>query len=117
MSKFKVAYKRQMSDLLAAGHRKFGKVLPRRPYREEDESGEGGGAGLVFESHPLLDQQPLGASSDLTAIIGDNRDSLDEAEKRSNEAVPELKKQLEMKLGKQLQKTQTLASKPSPFTT
>jgi hypothetical protein len=107
--------KTKLGELIAKGHRKFGKVMPRKPYLDDDE--EGGGAGsaqLLFEQHPLLAQQPVGASSDLTAIISENRASLDEAEKRSDEAVPQLKKALEMKLG--LGKQYKATPSPNPST-
>jgi len=90
--------KTKLGELIAKGHRKFGKVAPRKPYLDDDEGGTGG-AQLLFEQHPLLAQQPVGASSDLTAIISENKTSMDEAEKRSDEATPQLKKALEMKLG------------------
>ena len=104
--------KTKLGELIAKGHRKFGKVAPRKPYLDDDESGGTGEAQLLFEQHPLLAQQPIGASSDLTAIISDNNASLDEAEKRSDEATPQLKKALEMKLGlgKQYSKTPTLTA-------
>lgn len=114
MGKFNRIQKTQLSELIAAGHRKFGKVLPRRPYRDEDDEGEGGGgSALVFETHPLLSQMPVGATSDLAFIMEDNKFALDEAEKRSDEAVPELKKQLEMKLG--LGKAYKPPARPTPI--
>lgn len=80
-----IAQKRALSALLArreGGHGQFGRVLTRRPFLEEDE----GGSGLPspFEQHPLLMDQPIGASSDLTAIIGDRnqQEMIDEAAKR-----------------------------------
>jgi hypothetical protein len=77
-------FKAQLGELLAIGHRKFGKVAPRKPYREEDDTDRGtGSAELLFESHPLLAEQPVGASSDLTAIITENSKAVEEAENRS----------------------------------
>jgi hypothetical protein len=112
MSRIKTEYKRQLSDLIAAGHRKFGRVLPRRPYLDDDEGGGEGGSALVFETHPLLSQQPAGATSDLTFIVENNKYALDEAEKRIDEATPQLRKQLEMKLG--LEKQKKFDAKPTP---
>lgn len=99
MSVYKIdkIYKQQLAELLAEGHRKFGKVAPKRPYRDDEDEGGGGdgSAELLFETHPLLAQQPVGASSDLTSIITDNKNTIDEADKRSDEAKPELRKALE----------------------
>jgi hypothetical protein len=94
-----IKYQRELSALLAEGHRRFGKVMPRRPYHDDD--GEGGGAGTpkyLFEQHPLLAEVPIGASSDLTFLTTDNQYSMDEAEKRSDEATLQLQKQLELAL-------------------
>lgn len=85
--------KAKLGLMLAKGHAFFGPVEQRKPYRDEDDEGGTGGSELVFESHPLLDQQPVGASSDLTAIATENSETLDEAIDRANEASPELKKQ------------------------
>jgi hypothetical protein len=89
-----------LGELIAKGHRKFGLVFPRRPYRDDDD--EDGGAGssqLLFEQHPFFKNQPIGATSDLTFIISENNTAIPEAEKRSDEAVPELKKALENRMG------------------
>ena len=104
--------KTKLGELIAKGHRKFGKVAPRKPYLDDDDEGGTGGAQLLFEQHPLLSQQPVGASSDLTAIISDNNNSVDQAEKRVDEATLQLKKALEMKLGlgKQYTATPTLTA-------
>jgi len=93
--------KTELSALIGEGHRRFGKVAPRRPYTDDDKGG--GAAQNVFESHPLLEQQPVGASSDLTYIITENSESLKELEKRADQAAPELKKQLELGLANKLQ--------------
>lgn len=90
-----IKYQKQLSELLAKGHKRFGKVLPRRPFIEDE--GGAGTASLLLE-HPLFLEQPLGASSDLTFIANENKYSNDEAEKRADEAVPELRKQLELNL-------------------
>ncbi|MCD6056342.1 MAG: hypothetical protein K0R12_1304 [Gammaproteobacteria bacterium] len=82
-----IAQKRALSALLArreGGHGQFGRVLMRKPYREDDDEG-GSGLPSPFEQHPLLRDQPIGASSDLTAIIGDRnqQEMIDEAANRS----------------------------------
>ena len=105
--------KTELSALIGEGHRKFGKLAPRRPYTDDDKGG--GAAQNIFESHPLLDQQPLGASSDLTFIITENSQSLDEAEKRADQAAPELKKQLELALGLTAQKQKSYRPEPTPL--
>jgi hypothetical protein len=77
-------FKAQLGELLAVGHRRFGRVAPRKPYREEGDTDTGTGeAELLFESHPLLAEQPVGASSDLTAIVTENSRAVEEAENRS----------------------------------
>lgn len=82
-------FKEKLGELLAIGHRKFGKVAPRKPYRDDEDDGKSGAgsAELLFESHPLLEEQPVGASSDLTAIITENKNAVEEAEKRSEEEL------------------------------
>lgn len=84
--------KEKLGLMLGKGHAFFGPVEQRKPYRDDDEGGSGG-AELVFESHPLLEQQPVGASSDLTAIATENSETLDAAIERAEEASPELRKQ------------------------
>jgi len=104
--------KTELSALIGEGHRKFGKVAPRRPYTDDDDKG-GGAAQNVFESHPLLEQQPVGASSDLTYIITENNQTLDEAEKRADQAAPELKKQLELALAASLKAQKKYSPEPT----
>ena len=110
MSTFSKDQKTELSALIGEGHRRFGKLAPRRPYTDDDDKG-GGAEQNVFESHPLLNQQPIGASSDLTFIITENNQSLKEAEKRADQATPELKKQLELALDLSAQKQLTAAPK------
>lgn len=86
------SFKQELGKLLGKGHAMFGRVAPRRDYRDEDEGGAGS-AELLFETHPLLAEQPVGAASDLTAIATENSDSLDQAVERVNEASKELVKQ------------------------
>ncbi|MCK4870069.1 MAG: hypothetical protein KAS93_03055 [Gammaproteobacteria bacterium] len=90
MPKIATEYKRELSALLAKGHAKFGKVAPRRDYCEDEDDEGGGGAELLFETHPLLANQPEGAASDLTFVVTQNSESVDEGVKRQAEANPEL---------------------------
>jgi hypothetical protein len=99
LEKYTKQEKIDLGELIAKGHRKFGLVAARRPYRDEDEEGGEGSAQLLFEQHPFFQNQPIGAASDLTFIVPENQAAIAEAEKRSDEAVPELKKALENRLG------------------
>jgi hypothetical protein len=85
-------HKEQLSVLLAAGHARFGRVAPRRPYLDDSDGGEGAPR-LTVETHPLLANLPVGAASDLTAIVNANSQITEEALERINELTPELKKQ------------------------
>ena len=114
MSNIGIEYKTKLGELLATGHRRFGKVNPRKPYREDDESGGSGIAKLSpFEQHPLLVEQPDGAPSDLTAVATENNDAVAEVEKRNA-------KELSNQMQEQLTETQTHthshghAAKPAP---
>jgi len=101
-------FKEKLGELLAVGHRKFGKVAPRKPYRDEDDGKSGAGtAEMLFESHPLLDEQPVGASSDLTGIITENKNAVEEAEKRSEE-------ELSLRLTQALKNRHTKSMTPTP---
>ena len=106
-------YKEQLGELLAKGHAKFGKVAPRRPYRDDDEGGDGV-PGLTVETHPLLADLPVGASSDLTAIAADNSNITDEALDRVDELTPALQNQprLQAELSYRYSKSNT--PKPTP---
>ncbi len=82
--------------MLGKGHARFGPVAPRKPYYDDD----GGGAGtssLHFESHPLLAEQPVGAASDLTTIVGDQANITEEAQERATEACHQLQQQPAMR--------------------
>jgi len=92
MTDLSKSFKEQLSKLLGHGHSRFGRVAPRRPFKD-DEGGGAGEAGLNFETHPLLAQQPIGAASDLTQLVDQNNQSLDAVEERANEASEELQKQ------------------------
>lgn len=106
-------YLKELGDLLADGHRRFGKVAPRKPYKEDEDDGGTGAAQLLFEEHPLLSSMPIGAPSDLTFLTNNNQFSQDKAEERVEQATPELKKQLELTLGQQLDKRPKIA--PTPY--
>lgn len=101
MQKIPVEQKIELGELLAQGHAKFGKVWPRRPYRDDDEGGSGGSK-LVFEEHPLLANRPIGAPSDLTFDVIANNRALEEAENRGDELSEQLQNKLEKKLGMNL---------------
>lgn len=91
------AQKIRLGELLGQGHRQFGLVAPRRPYPRDDE--KGGSGGNFFPQHPLLAQQPLGASSDLTFLVNENSQSMEKAEERSDELNLQMQNKLEQKLG------------------
>lgn len=96
--KIPVDQKILLGELLAEGHAQFGKVWPRRPYREDDDEGGSGGSKLVFEEHPLLANRPTGAPSDLTYEVINNNRALEEAETRGDELSEQLRNTLEKKL-------------------
>jgi hypothetical protein len=87
--------KTQLGELLATGHRRFGMVAPRKPYRDDDDGDSGIGKASPFEQHPLLDEQPLGAASDLTNIATENSEAEAEVEKRD---AKELSNQMQNQL-------------------
>lgn len=97
----------KLGELLASGHRQFGKVATRRPYKDDDEGGSGSPQNL-FEEHPLLSQMPIGAPSDLTFLPNENKYS-EEAAVESNQLSPQLKKQLELTLGHKLDERPKMA--------
>jgi hypothetical protein len=106
----------ELSELLLQWYRQFGKVAPRRPYYDEegDDSGAGG-AELLFESHPLFADLPIGAPSDLDFIIQTNNQNIAEADKRADEACPELKYQIELALAQKYRTRPAPIAKPSPL--
>ncbi|MBA2654638.1 MAG: hypothetical protein H0U71_06195 [Gammaproteobacteria bacterium] len=103
-------YKAALGEHLAKGHAKFGKVAPRRAYKDDEDSGEGS-AGLTIETHPLFLNVPEGAASDLSFITTDNSNVEDEALDRVEELNPELKYQAELNLNY----AKVSTPKPTPF--
>lgn len=97
MHKFSRAQKILLGNLLADGHRKFGKVAPRRPYRDEDEGGSG--AAQLLPEHPLLNKLPVGAPSDLTMIMNESKFTQEEMEKRYDELNLTMQERLQKQLG------------------
>jgi len=110
MAKLKATNRALLSKLLADGHSKFGYVVPRRPYKEDDSSGDGGAASFLPD-HPLLAQQPIGAASDLTFIANQNSESIDNAENRGDELCNKLQKSLTNVLGNKARHVAV----PNPF--
>lgn len=110
-----VIFLEQLSDKLAAGHRQFGLVKPRAPYRKKEDDDGDGTASFKMETHPLLGNVPEGASNDLTAVVSDNRYSEEEALKRVEELCPQLQKQpaAQLELG---QRYGHSPPSPSPLT-
>lgn len=106
--------KKRLGDLLVIGYARLGRVSPRKPYREDDDGGEGA-ADLLFETHPLLAEQPDGAASDLTNIIQDYSQAEDAIDERENDLAAELKLQYEKTLAKAHEKAQTNVPKPTPY--
>lgn len=108
--------KMQLGELLAAGHRHFGKVAPRRPYAKDDDEGGGSGASQLLMEHPLLMGMPTGVTSDLTFLVNENSHSMEAAEKRTDELNPQLRKSLEQQLGKQLEYRPPAKLTANPYT-
>ena len=97
-------FKAQLGEELSKWYRIFGKVQPRKPYHEDD-----GGSGTatvkpLFAEHPLLVDIPIGASSDLTSVIANDEQTLEEAAERSDELTEELQYKLAMELEQKNQK-------------
>jgi hypothetical protein len=107
-------YKAQLADEIAKGHAQFGKVAPRKPYREEDASGEGG-PGIDIETHPWLMNIPVGAASDLTSIASENSNATDEALDRIEELNPELKQQPRLQAELNYRHSHRYTPKPTPY--
>ncbi len=108
-------YKAQLADEIAKGHAQFGKVAPRRPYREDDDSGEGGFPGIDIETHPWLSNIPVGAASDLTFIASENSNATDEALDRVDELNPELQQQPRLQAELNYRYSHSNTPKPTPY--
>lgn len=113
MAEIPVKLKMELSELLAKWFKQFGKVSPRRPYHED--SGDGGSSQLLFEGHPLFAELPIGAPSDLDFLIHTNNSNILEAEKRSDEACPELRKQIELAMAQKYRARPSLIGRPTPL--
>jgi hypothetical protein len=99
--------KAELGEYLAQWYRQYGKVAPRRPYHEDDDRGSSGAATNappLFEGHPLFNEMPLGASSDLATILVDDKRTLEEADKRTDELTEELQNKLALALSQKKQK-------------
>lgn len=113
--KISIEQKVLLGELLAQGHAKFGKVNPRRPYRDDDDEGGSGGSKLVFEQHPLFANRPISVPSDLTFEVVNNNRSLEEADHRSDELSEQLRNTLEKKLGMNLGAKKVMPAKLTPY--
>ena len=105
-------FKAQLGELLADWYRHFGKVAPRRPYHEDDDSGSGPPSNKMFEDHPFLAEMPIGASSDLSSVIIEDERTLNEAKNRSEEMTLELQHKLDLTLGNKLRKRRQYYNEP-----
>ena len=115
MATINIEHKTKLGELIAEGHRRFGKVMPRKPYREEDDKGGGTGEAELspFEQHPFLAEQPVGAPSDLTSVVTENNNAVEEAEKRdAKELSNQLQNQLAHTHAQKLGATHT--ARPTP---
>lgn len=103
--------KKTLLELLAEHHKIWGKIKPTRDFDDEGggESGEGGFR--MFETHPLLNILPEGASSDLSLETNNNKFSKNKAEERYQELTLSMQKKLDKTLGLGYHKSQT----PTPF--
>jgi len=106
--------KAELGECLATWYRKFGKVAPRRPYNEDEESGDGAPAKPVFEGHPFLNEMPIGAPSDLSSIITNDKRTLDEANKRSDELTLQAQNKLTLALGQKYKMKYSYKTAPAP---
>lgn len=106
-------YKAQLGELIAQGLARFGKVAPRRPYRD-DEGGDGA-PGLSIETHPLLANLPVGAASDLTFIASENSAATEEALNRVEELSPSLQNQPALQAELTYNNANRHTPKPTPY--
>lgn len=77
-----VEFHEQLEELLDAWFRQYAAVAPRKKHNKDKSTGTGG-AELLVEPHPLFGEQPVGASSDLTVIVSENSNAVEEAKNRS----------------------------------
>lgn len=111
-----ISQKRALSELLARrqdGHGQFGRVLMRKPYREDDDDGGSSGLPSPFEQHPLLADLPSGASSDLTSVISD-RNQNEMVDEAVNRGEPDLSPQLRQTPRLQAALTHSHIATPKP---
>ncbi len=102
--KFNNTIKAAIGEELAAWYRQYGHVTARRPYQDGDNGSGDATAQPIFESHPLLSELPIGASSDLAFVDNNNPRCTEEAEQRSDELSNQPRQRLEMRLGNQHKK-------------
>lgn len=110
--------KRALSTLLARkkeGHGQFGIVEQRKPFRDDDDDEGGSGLPSPFEAHPLLGNQPIGASSDLIADVSrrNQHEMIDEAADRGDELSPDLQAKPKMQATMTMKNTHIATPKPN----
>lgn len=119
--RFPARLKTQLGGCLATLYRRYGKVAPRRVYHEDDTGTGGGGSELdvpkplLFEDHPLLNEIPIGAPSDLSSILIADERTIDETNKRSEELTAQLQNRLELELGQKKRKQLLYQTRPQPY--
>lgn len=96
------ALKIKLSEALVKWYRTFGKVAARKPYHDEGGDAGDAAATMVFESHPLLANMPIGAPSDLAWVDNNNNECIEEAVRRGEELTNQPRARLEMRLGQKL---------------
>lgn len=92
---------------LGAGHRKFGKVAPRKE-EKEDEGGSGNGGFEIPKTHPLL-----GAAAQFSGEF--EKDNPVAFENKEGKHELQLRLEAKLQLQKQLQAQSAPAASPSPF--
>lgn len=107
MHKISSEDKMQHGLLIAKGHSRFGPVAPRRPYKDDDD-GDSGVGGMIFETHPLLSEMPEGAPSDLMMDMNQNSDSIEAAQERYAELNLQLQQQPALQKGLPQSKVPTM---------
>ena len=110
------ALKTSLSEELANWFRLFGKVPPRRPYRDDDAGGSGDTAAKPpFIEHPWLAELPDGAPSDLSRVATENSYAEEEAMRRGDELTNELQQRLILQNKQQKRFLYEYHTKPLPF--